>query len=123
MSGINVERYYSSILKGPWKSPKPVKIIDEEYLEELRERECVETKSNDRCDPHHVQKKSQIRNDYMAIPWHPIRHREFHADEVRYEEKNNFDLKDALIATLVESLFLAREEIRELKCKKKTVKK
>ena len=78
----NLERYYSPILKGYGASPKPVKIIDEKYLEEIRHRDCKISEYTLGCVAHHVQKKSQTRNDYLAIPLEAKIHTNFHSDEI-----------------------------------------
>ncbi len=100
----NLERYYSSILKPYGKLSKPVKIVDEDHLEFIRNLPCIVSGFDGKCVAHHVQKKSQMRNDYLTIPLRGDIHNDFHNDEVNFENDVRVDFRDALIAKLTETI-------------------
>ncbi len=112
---MNLDRYYGPELR-PSPLSKPVKLISEAHLDWVREQPCVVT-GRYGVDAHHHQKKSQIRNDFTAIPLvHEIHVPELHSiGEQFVEDKYAVDLKDCLIAKLVERCWLLETENKELK--------
>lgn len=104
----NLERYYSQILRPYGDLSKPTKIIDEKHLDFIRSLPCVvsgyHNGTDKSCVAHHVQKKSQIRNDLLTIPLRADIHTNFHNNEVNFENEQNVDFRDALIAKLVETI-------------------
>lgn len=111
---MNIERYYNSELK-PFALSKPVKIIDNKHLDWIRDRPCVVTKSTGRNDAHHVQYKSDIQNDLLSVPLRHDIHMRGHSEGwAKVESEFGVDIKDALIATLVERiLFLEAQNGRK----------
>ena len=112
---MNLDRYYGPALR-PSPLSKPVKLISEDHLRWIRQQPCVATgREHYQVDAHHHQKKSQIRNDYTAIPLlHEIHIGELHGkSDMFVEDKYRIDLKDALIAKLVERCWLLETELKE----------
>lgn len=105
----NLEKYYCEILRPFGDLSKPVKIIDEKHLDFIRHLPCVVSGFDGGCVAHHVQKKSQIRNDLLTIPLRADIHTNFHNDEVNFEDKHNVDFRDALIAKLVETIITLQQ--------------
>lgn len=104
---MNIDRYYSERLKPYGKLSKPVKILNPNHLAFIRNQPCLITGMPMGNDAHHLQKKSQIRNDFTAVPLRHDVHMEFHSIEwTNFEAKYAIDLKDALIAQLIERIMV-----------------
>lgn len=110
---MNLNRYYvSKILKPFGRLSKPPELLSRRYLDWIRSRPCVATGFICGVDAHHVLKKSQGKNDFAAIPLRHDVHIEGHTSGWEsVEEKYSFDVKDALIATLIERVWTLEEEL------------
>lgn len=105
MVSIRIERYYGPTLRPFGNLSKPVKIIDEDYLDWIREQPCV-VSGHTHVVAHHVQRKSQGRNDYLTVPLTHELHTELHKIGVEtFEKKHAVDLAKAVTAKLVEYLY------------------
>lgn len=100
---MNIERY----LKKPFGSlSKPKKYLAKKHLAWIRKQQCVVSGvEGDTIDAHHVQRKAQGVNDYLAVPLDHVLHNQLHSQGVEYFQGfHRVDLKDALIAKLVERI-------------------
>lgn len=104
-----LEKYYCEILRPFGVLSKPVKIIDGKHLDFIRALPCIVTGASGGCVAHHVQKKSQIQNDLLTIPLRADIHTNFHNNEVGFEDGMNVDFRDALIAKLVETVIILKQ--------------
>lgn len=110
---MRLERYFSSTLVPFGQLSKAPSLLSRAHLEWIRDRKCVATGTRTAIDAHHVLKKSQGKNDYATIPLNHKIHMEGHSrgwEQVEYEY--GFDVKDALIATLVERVWLLEEALK-----------
>ena len=101
---INCERYFGPELRPYGQLSKPQELRSPEHLAFVHSRQCVATKAL--CeDAHHLNSKKLGRNDYLAIPLTHTMHMRLHAQgPVRFEEDQRIDLKDAVIAVLIERI-------------------
>ena len=106
---MNLDRYYGPTLKPFGALSKPVRLESKDHLAWIKEQPCVATGIIG-VDAHHHQKKSQIKNDYTAIPLlHEIHLGELHGVSDEFvEEKYAIDLKECLIAKLIERCYPSR---------------
>lgn len=73
---------------------------DDDYLAFVRALPCLVCDRSP-CDPDHLQRQSQGRNDYLCIPLCREHHTERHKVGVsKFEEKHRIDLEHALIAVM-----------------------
>lgn len=106
---MRLERYYGTALQPNGHLSKPVKILAGKHLKWLREQVCVATGAPG-VDAHHVQLKSAIQNDYLTVPLRHDVHMQLHQEGVAaVEQKHGIDIKDALIAKLVERIWLLEQ--------------
>ena len=110
---LTCERYYSSALKPFGRLSKPLSFKSKKHLDFIRGTECI-INQQPYPDAHHVHKKSQGLNDYLTVPLSHSLHMELHGMEVQsFEDKHRINLKDALIARLVERILLLEAEVGE----------
>ena len=93
---MNIERYLSSV------PIQRIRAKNEQHLIWVKSLPCV-VSGDHGVDAHHLQLKSRGRSDLTCIPLTHALHMECHAiGQDTFETKYGVDLKDALIATLVE---------------------
>lgn len=101
---MNIGRYYSDgfLTKLGFKP----KLRSRAHLEFIKRMPCICTGAYP-VDAHHVQRKAQGINDYACIPLsHEVHLGELHQKGVKFvEDKYGVDLKDALIAKLIERIW------------------
>lgn len=108
---LRLGKYYSDNLM-PWARSKTPVLISQAHMDWVRRRVCVYRRSPG-VDAHHVQFRSHGQNDYTAIPLSHDVHMDGHSRGFdKIEAACGIDLKDALIATLVERVY-------ELECELK----
>ena len=100
---MNVERYFQSGVK-LFGTIDRKKLRNEKHLKWIRSRFCYIT-GKPAEEAHHEQKKSQGRNDFLTLPMTVEKHNEYHTTPLaKFEVNNSVDVKDALIAQLVERI-------------------
>lgn len=112
---MNANRYYSPHVRPFGLDWKPVTILDPKHLKWIRKQPCV---VNERymadTVAHHVQRKAQGVNDFMTVPLYHTLHDELHTGGAEtFEQKYGVDLKDALIAKLVERIMVLEGRIQD----------
>lgn len=106
---MRLERYYGAALQPQGALSKPVKILAGKHLKWMREQNCIATGAPG-VDAHHVQLKSALQNDYLTVPLRHDVHMKLHQEGVAAVElQHSIDIKDALIAKLVERLWLLEQ--------------
>lgn len=94
-------------------------IESKKHMEWIKHRACVATglMNPESVDVHHVQFRSHGRNDYTAVPLrHDIHIGELHGKSTEFvEDRYSFDIKDALIATLIERIYELEEQPKKQK--------
>jgi len=103
---MNIDRYYSSVLRPYGRLSKPVKLVNKKYREWVASRACVVSGyEGEEVVPHHHQLKAQIQNDYTCVPLRSDLHNQLHSGGVQtFEEVNVVNLDHALIAQLIERI-------------------
>lgn len=102
---LRLERYYTRLLMPFGKASKSPVLTSKRHMAWLHERPCIATGAA-QVDAHHVQFRSHGQNDYTAVPLTHELHMRGHSmgfDQV--EIPYSIDLKDALIATLIERVY------------------
>jgi len=112
---MNLDRYYGPILRPFGTNTKPVKLQSKEHLKWIKEQPCyVSGYIGDEVDAHHVQKKSQIRNDYLTVPIRHGLHMQYHGQGQQYFQDHHLvNEEHALIAKLVERIIDLEAELRK----------
>ena len=108
---MNISKYFSSDFKRKIMYQKNV-FVSKEHVAFLRRHECIFT-AKPQVDVHHVQRRSQGHNDYLALPIaHEIHLGEIHQKgDLFVEEKYSIDFKDAIIAKLIERLVTLEKKL------------
>lgn len=111
---MNIERYFDQKLLRVGGITKSHKIESKSYLDWIRAKPCIITGTIG-CDAHHVQRKSHGTNDFLAIPLSHAVHVDLHnVGFFGFESKHGVDLKDAVIAKLVERVEFLEERLKSI---------
>lgn len=114
---MNVDRYYVSQKLKPFGNlSKPVKLESKSHMEWVAQRPCYVTGHvGEDNDVHHVQKKSQIRNDYLTVSIRHQLHMQYHNQGIEYFQAHYRVIEsEALIATLVERIIYLEDQMKEM---------
>ena len=101
---MNIDRYSGHRLDPFGSLSKSRSMPNKQHIEWIKNRRCIVTKKVG-PDAHHVLRKSQGLNDYATLPLSHESHMELHSMGVQsFENKHGIDMKDALIATLIDRI-------------------
>lgn len=104
---LNIDRYFSPRFRPFGNLSKIVKVKNKKHRDYIKQLPCKVTGTEVISDCHHVRRKSQIQNDYLTIPLCSTIHNELHLLGIEtFQNKHGIDLKDCLIATLVEKIMV-----------------
>ena len=113
---MHINRYFGTAIMPFGRNSKPPTFRNEKHLKWIRRLPCVVSGlSGDTIDAHHVHLKSQGVNDYLTVPLDHELHMELHAHPVEdFQDHHLVDLKDALIAKLVERIIFLESAVGEM---------
>lgn len=103
---MEIERYYGPGIRPFGRLSKPTDIKSKKHLNWIREQPCVISGLvGETIVAHHVHRKAQGINDYLTVPLDSTLHDQLHGQGVEYFQGHHLvDLKDAMIAKLVERI-------------------
>lgn len=115
---MHLDRYWSAVIRHAWGRRSP-DMISAKHLAWVRQRPCLVSmllggdSAFTHVDAHHVVPRSRGTNDYTAIPLrHPLHMEGHQIGWASFEKKHAVDIKDALIATLIERVWELERGIR-----------
>lgn len=108
---MNIERYLSTRVRVYGNLSKPMSLKSPSHLAFIRKQKCIVTGS---CsEPHHIQTKRRGVNDYLTVPLSHDSHMRLHNMGMEsFQYDCGIDLKDALIAKLIERIMELEASVR-----------